>query len=381
MKSSLSATKLGILIALIAGNVGCQSGLVSIQTIKPVLKPVLKMPTSSDSGAEKQGTLAPGNSAFDKAVYFLSVANERTLSVTAINFISSNSTTGHPFGFHLQSAGRFDQFFWRPVTYNETNYVSWVEFSRSPQPHLKTIDTSTFAIEDRGEIFPAINWSISSDGDWVAGVQADGRAMIQNIASGNMLHFLEKDLSKTARCVHLSSRKQVAVIDPSAQRVDLFSIFEPEKIIKSWSSSLFSASPSGKYVLTGDNHQIQITELDSGDAIPIADEVTDLRFPQWKNDEAIAFISGPTNRPQIRVLDLKKGLLSPIAPLNASNQEESLVCPTWVKENLFFADRTRSADWGIWKVEDPISKISVPKLFVQPEGTGKGYACPLGNMG
>ena len=376
--------KIVFLLSFCFYNIGCQSGLVSIQIAKTGTNPSFKSPPVGEPFADKQGTSSSSLTSGDNTVFFVSVVTNLDLIPTAIglNFLSSNSNVAYPFGFHLASARSFDDFSWNPVVIEGASRISWIELPpKLGMPHLKVLDPGTLLTLDRGEVFNAINWSISSDAEWVTGVQVDGKSMLQNMISGMTFPFFTKDLSKESKSFQLSSRKQGAILDPLAHRIDLFSFFEPAKVLKSWSSSIFAVSPSGGHLVIVDSHGMQIIETDSGNTIPISGEVTNLRFPQWKNDEALAFVSGPLNRSQIQVLDLKTGQLNPIAFLAASSKEEILVCPAWVKSDLFYADRTGENSWSIWKVDDPISKRSTPKLFVQPLDSGKGYVCPKGITG
>jgi hypothetical protein len=95
----------------------------------------------------------------------------------------------------------------------------------------------------------------------------------------------------------------------------------------------------------------------------------------------LAFISGPLHHTQIQVFDLKSGQLKTIASLSASPKEEILVCLAWIKDDLFYADRIGEGSWSIWKVDDPFSKPSTPKIFIQPHDSSKGYVCPKGILG
>ncbi|MEO5968956.1 MAG: hypothetical protein ABIQ95_03440 [Bdellovibrionia bacterium] len=373
--------KIVFLISICTYNVACQSGLVTVQTNKAGTKPYLKSPPAGEPSADRQGTAPfpiPNN---DHTVYFVNVVATLNLVPSAIglNFLSANAAVAYPFGIHLATPRPFNELSWTPVVAADKSRVSWIERPRnSGMPHLKVLEPSTLLVMDRGEVFNAINWSISSDTEWVAGVQADGRSLLQNMTSGVATPFFEKVLSQESRTLHLSSRKQVAILDPIAHRVDLFSLSEPSKVLKSWISNEFAASPIGSHFLIVDGHGVQIIEAESGKPILNLGEITNLRFPQWKNEEVLAFVSGPPHHTEIQILDLKTGQVNSVASLSAGPNEEILICPAWIKDDLFYADRTGEGNWSIWKVVDPISTSPTPKIFVQPHDSSKGYVCPKG---
>jgi len=373
-----------LLLTFCLQSLGCQSGVVSIQNAKEEAKPFFKAQPTGEPFADRQGTTPSRVLSGNNTVFFVSIVINPRASSTAIglNFLSASARIANPFGFHLASPRFIDEFSWAPVVVEDMSQISWIALPHGAnKSHLKILDPGTLSTLDRGEVFNAINWSISSDAEWVAGIGEDGGSMLQNMTSGIVLPFFEKNLSKGAKSFQLSSRKEVAILDPLAHRVDLFSLFEPGKVIKSWESSLFAASPLGGHLIIGDAHGIRIVETDSGNVIPLLDDMVNLRFPQWKNEEVLAFISGPLSQPQLQVLDVKTGQLQPITFLSVRDQEELLICPAWVKNDLFYADRTGESSWGIWKVDDPVSSPPISRLFIQSHDSGKGYVCPKGNRG
>jgi hypothetical protein len=361
---------------------GCQSGLITTLNVTPLAHPYAKTGAVKDPMAEEQGGRPSATTESNTTVFFLSIVSdfESTPTVKGFNFLSSGSKVVHPFGFRLSSAQAFNQLSWNPVFVEGRLQISWIEASlNGNRPHLKILDPGSLTTWDRGEVFDALNWSISSDSEWVVGIQENGKAILQNMNTQAITPLLEQDLSKEAMAFQIFSRKQVVILDPVAHRLDLFSLFEPDKILKSWKSRIFAASPLGAHFIIGDSDGIQIVETDSGHSQSVLGEITNLRFPHWKDEQTLAFISGSDGQSQLQVLDLRTSRLYPITPLSVRIKEEVLVCPAWINDSLFYADKTGPSFWSLWKVVDPFLSPPHPKLFVQPFDPGKGYLCPKGN--
>jgi hypothetical protein len=383
MSHSQNILKIIFLILFCLCNAACQSGIVSLENRKTGTMPFIKVPPAGGSSEDKPDTAPESMTIGDSIVYFISIVTDTNLLPIAngLGFLSSNSTITNPFRSYL-SPRPFNQLSWRPVVVGETKRVSWIERPRSfNTPHLKVLDPGTLTVQDFGEIFDALNWSVSNDVEWVAGVQEDGKALLKHMTSGTTLPFLEKELSKDSKTMMLQSCKRVAILDPVAARVDLFSVLEPHKVIQSWSSKIFSASPSGKHILVANGDQLEIIETNTGQTTAIPKDIFNLRLPQWKDDSILVFVSGTANNSQIQLLDINTGRVQPITFLTALEEEENLICPAWINNDLFYADHTGNKNWSIFKVEDPASKFPIPKIFVQPIESEKGYVCPKGILG
>lgn len=383
MSHTFNLSRTYILFLTCLFNIGCQSGIVTIQNTAVGGKTSSEETSENRSSDEQSGALPPPAS-INNTVFFTSVASnlDQLPKVIGLHFLAADSYVDHPFGFHLASAQFYKEFFWSPVFLEGEYQISWIELPmRGMKPHLKILNPSSLTTLDRGEVFQAVSWSLSTRADWIAGITEDGKALLQDLINNVTAPLLEKELSKESKALQLSSRKQVAILDSSLHRIDLFSVFEPNKVLKSWNSNVVAASPSGAYVITVDNHRIQIIETDSNNISAISVEIVNLRSPQWKDDKTLAFVSGPEGQAQIQVLNLDTNTLFPISSLSVNGFEEILVCPAWIKDELFYADKAAANSWNIWKVHDPFLKSANPTLFLQPLGAGKGYVCPKGIAG